>query len=256
MPGIHGGDEVSRKEGGQGDAPPRMAAIDRLRALVGARGRVGIVPAFPSRAVEIPSVLHGHLSTGIAGLDAWLHGWPQLAPIELVGAPGGGRLALVIPLLERLTQAGRAVVLVDPLHQIHPPGLGRIDPARLVLVRPPGERAGWAAEQVARSGAVDALVVIDAPAFGRAGVRFARAAEAGGMAVFVLADRTDAELPAALRIEAVGWEGDRVRVRCTRSRDGRIVGERWITPSEAPPDTASIPVVRSERGHRRHVGVG
>jgi len=165
-------------------------------------------------------------------------------------------LALVIPLLERLTQAGRSVVLVDPLHQVNPPGLGRVDLTRVVLVRPPGERAGWAAEQVARSGAVNALVVIDAPAFGRAGVRFARAAEAGGMAVFVLADRPDTELPAALRLEVAGWEEDRVRVRCTRSRDGRNVGERWVTPSEAPPDRASIPVVRAERARRLQLGVG
>ncbi len=217
----------------------RTAAIERLRALVGSRGRVGVVPGLDPRAPreqrDIPSLAPGHLSTGIAGLDAWLHGWPQPGPIELVGLVGGGRLALVIPLIERLTRQGRSVLLVDPLHQAHPPGLGRIDPARLVLVRPPPERAAWAAEQVARSGAVDALVVLDAPPLGRGGVRLARAAEAGGMVVFVLAERPEAELPASLRLEAAGWQGDRVRVRCTRSRDGRMVGERLIAPSEPVP---------------------
>ncbi|MDP2309366.1 MAG: hypothetical protein Q8P18_25320 [Pseudomonadota bacterium] len=183
---------------------------------------------------DLPSLAPGHLSTGILGLDAWLHGWPQPGPVELVGPAGSGRLALVIPLIERLTRQGRSVLLVDPLHQVHPPGLGRSDMSRLVMVRPPGERAAWAAEQVARSGAVDMLLVLDAPPLGRGGVRLARAAEAGGMVVFVLTERPEAELPASLRIETAGWQGDHVRVRCTRSRDGRMVGERLIAPSEAP----------------------
>lgn len=237
----------------------RSAAIERLRALVGARGRVGIVPP-PSEPVvpDLSWLAPGHLSTGILGLDAWLHGWPQPGPVELVGLAGSGRLALVIPLIERLTRQGRSVLLVDPLHQVHPPGLGRADMSRLVMVRPPGERAAWAAEQVARSGAVDMLLVLDAPPLGRGGVRLARAAEAGGMVVFVLTERPEAELPASLRIEAAGWQGDRVRVRCTRSRDGRMVGERLILPSEAPvcasPSSPSSP--RADAGRSRRVGAG
>ncbi|MDP2315375.1 MAG: hypothetical protein Q8P41_20930 [Pseudomonadota bacterium] len=242
--------------GGRSSIPsPRVAAIERLRALVGSRGRVGVVPP-PLEPVTVAAVAPGHLSTGIAGLDDWLHGWPQHGPVELVGQAGSGRLALVIPLLERLTCQGRSVVLVDPMHQVHPPGLGRVDLARLVLVRPPGERVAWAAEQVARSGAVDVLVVVDAPPFGRGGVRLARAAEAGGMAVFVLSERPEVELPASLRLESVGWQGGQVRVRCTRSRDGRMIGERLIAPSEAP--TTETPGARPPVGivRRRRIGAG
>lgn len=240
-------------------APPpseRSAAIERLRALVGARGRVGIVPPPPEPVVpDVPTLAPGHLSTGILGLDAWLHGWPRPGPVELVGPPGSGRLALVVPLIERLTRQGRSVLLVDPLHQVHPPGLGRADLSRLVMVRPPGERAAWAAEQVARSGAVDMLVVLDAPPLGRGGVRLVRAAEAGGMVVFVLTERPEVELPAALRLETAGWQGEHVRVRCTRSRDGRMVGERLILPSEAAVYAPSSPG-RIEVARPRLVGTG
>lgn len=250
-------------------SPPnsaRSADIERLRALLGSRGRIGIVPPPPSPLAHnltpgLPLLAPGHVSTGILGLDAWLHGWPQPGPVELVGLAGSGRLALVVPLIERLTRQGRSVLLVDPLHQVHPPGLGRADMSRLVMVRPPGERAAWAAEQVARSGAVDMLLVLDAPPLGRGGVRLARAAEAGGMAVFVLSERPEAELPAALRLEAAGWQsqGDQLRVRCMRSRDGRMVGERLIVLSE-PAERSAVYARpssgRVEAARLRRVGTG
>ncbi|MFN7146666.1 MAG: hypothetical protein ACK4YP_23025, partial [Myxococcota bacterium] len=216
---------------------PRAATIERLRALVGSRGRVGILPPPPERDTEAPALDPGSVSTGIAGLDAWLRGWPRPGPVEIAGLPGAGRLALLTPLFERLTREGRTVLLVDPLQQVHPPGLGRIDASRLVLVRPSPERAAWTAEQVARSGAVDVLVVLDAPPLGRGGVRLTRAAEAGNLGVFVLSERPEVELPAVLRLEMGGWRQDRVLVRCTRSRDGRRVGERAIAPAERPVET-------------------
>ncbi len=216
--------------------PARLAALARLRALVGARAGVLVAPD-PGAALAAQA-----FSTGIAALDRWLRGWPRQGVVELTGAPGAGRMALVVPLLERLTGQGRPAILVDPLHQVYPPGLGRVDLARLVLVRPPGDRTAWVAEQVARSGAVEALILVDTPPLGRGGVRLARAAEAGGMLVFVLVDHSDAALPASLRIEVCGWQEGRLRVRCTRSRDGRMVGERLVSmepPSMEPPVSSS-----------------
>jgi hypothetical protein len=201
---------------------------------------------------------HGAVSTGLAALDAWLRGWPRPGVIELAGPPGAGRLALVLPLIERLTRQGQAVLMVDPQHLLHPPGLGPVDPSRIVLVRPPGERAAWAAEQAARSGAVEALFLLDTPPLGRGGVRLARAAEAGGMHVFVLSPRPEPELPAALRLEVVGWREDHLCVRCTRSRDGRVVGERLVglarserlVDNDAPAarETSVTPHLRVGRG--------
>ena len=219
--------------------PRRSATLARLRALVGERGRVGVLPP-----VEDPDLglAHGAISTGTAALDRWLRGWPVPGPTEIVGAFGAGRLAPVLPLVERLTRQGRTVLFVDPLHQLHPPSLAPADLARLILVRPPNERAAWVAEQVARSGAVDALVVLDAPALGRGGVRLARAAEAGALPVFILAERPDPELPAALRLEAGGWSEGSLRLHCSRSRDGRQLGERRVSLDQPAVD-ASVPRV-------------
>lgn len=214
-----------------GESSPRAATLARLRALVGARAGSS-VPVFPDERVS--PLDPGNVSTGIASLDTWLRGWPRPGPIEIVGRPGAGRLALVSPLFARLTREGGSVILVDPLLQVHPPGLVGVDLSRIVLVRPSPERAAWAAEQVARSGAIGAMVLVDAPPLGRSGVRLARAAEAGNVAVFILSERPEVDLPAVLRLEARGWHGALVDVRCTRSRDGRRLGERLVAVREPP----------------------
>jgi hypothetical protein len=212
---------------------PRAATLERLRSLVGSRGRVGVLP--PAAGGRAAAIDIGSISTGNADLDVWLHGWPRPGPVEIAGRIGAGRLALVGAVLETLTRSGRHVVVVDALQQLHPPGLGRVDLSRVVLVRPPAERASWVAEQVARSGAAEALILLDAPPLGRGGVRLARAAEAGDVLTFVLSQRPEPELPAGLRLEVDGWRGGaRLAVRCTRSRDGRRLGERLITLGVAP----------------------
>lgn len=169
----------------------------------------------------------GRLSGGLPGIDAWFGGWPSPGVTEIVGAPGSGRLAAILPALATLTRQGRPIVVIDPGMQIHPPGLG-LDLTQVVLVRPPGDQAGWVAEQVARSGAVAAMLLLDPPRLGRAGLRISRACEAGNMAVFVVAEVAEADVPAALRLSTLGWQGEGIRIRCTRSRDGRQVGERIL----------------------------
>lgn len=229
------------------DATPRAATLERLRALVGSRGRVGVLP--PPTGDRAPALDVGSVSTGNADLDAWLHGWPRPGPVEIAGPLGAGRLALVGAVLEALTRSGRHVVVVDALQQLHPLGLGRVDLARVVLVRPPAERASWVAEQVARSGAVEALVLLDAPPLARGGVRIARAAEAGDVLTFVLSERPEPELPAVLRLEVDGWRGGaRLAVRCTRSRDGRRLGERVITLGVAPTEPSESRTLRVRSG--------
>lgn len=232
----------------------QSARVAHLRALVGARGRIGVIP--PPSGISVPFALDpGAVSTGLPGLDAWVRGWPRPGPVEIVGGIGAGRLALVQPLLERLTRQGRSVVVVDALQQLHPPGLGEVDRARLVLVRTPPERAAWVSEQVARSGAADVLLVLDAPALGRGGIRLVRAAEAGNVLTFVLSGRTDPDLPAALRMEVLGWQGAHLRVRCSRSRDGRRVGERLIAVWERG-EPSQVRPVEAGSVHLARVGGG
>lgn len=179
--------------------------------------------------IGTPRILPGRLPCGVPALDGWLGGWPQPGITEVVGGVGTGRLALILPGFARLTQQGRAVVVVDPLAQFHPPGAAGLRLEHLVLVRPPPDQAAWAAEQVARSGAVEAMVLLDAPPLRRAGVRLARAAEVGGMSVFLVSGAMEEDVPAALRLVTEGWErGGAVRVRCLKSRDGRMEGSRRV----------------------------
>lgn len=179
-------------------------------------------------AIGTPRILPGRLPCGVPALDVWLGGWPQPGITEVVGGVGTGRLALLLPGLARLTTQGRSVVVVDPLHQFHPPGAAGVRLEHLVLVRPPLDQAAWAAEQVARSGAVEAMVLLDAPPLRRAGVRLARAAEVGGMSVFLVAGSSEEEVPAALRVCTQGWVGGALRVCCRKSRDGRMEGSRLV----------------------------
>lgn len=196
---------------------PATAPLSHEGVLAQLRARIGT-----------PRVLPGRLPTGLAALDAWLGGWPTPGLTEVSGEQGAGRLALVMPALERLTRQGRSVVVVDPLQVVHPPGMPGIVGEKLVLVRPPSEQAAWVAEQVARSGAVDAMVLLDPPPLGRAGLRLARAAEGGGMACFLLTRAVEGDVPAALRLVVEGWEEGAVRVHCVRSRDGRHEGRRLV----------------------------
>jgi hypothetical protein len=193
-------------------AAAKIATITELRARLDA-------PRFGGA----PRVVPGRLSAGSPELDAWLGGWPMPGIAEVSGPVGSGRLSLVLPALAALGKQGQPVVIVDPEQQFYAPGSGIPFDAQ-VIVRPPPDQAGWVTEQVARSGAVAACLLLDPPRLGRVGLRIARACEVGNMAIFVVGTEAEQEIPAALRLSVEGWSGASVRVTCTRSRDGRVVG--------------------------------
>ncbi len=169
-----------------------------------------------SRGALVDPRPRGGLPTGFAPLDA-IAGWPAPGLAEVVGAPGSGRLGLLAPLLARNTQGGRWVSLVDVLGRLHPPGLPALAWSRLLLVRPGAERALWAAEQLAASGALAVVAVLDPLPVGRAGYRLLRAAGLGGRTVVVLSERSEQSLPASLRLEALGQAPGTLRVRIARA---------------------------------------
>lgn len=179
-----------------------------------------------------PRVSGGQLAAGIPGIEAWIGGWPMPGISEIVGAPGSGRLGLILPALAAITRRGRPVLVVDAMEEVYPPGWGApgggVTLSHLWVVRPGLERAAWVAEQAAAAGSVDAVVLLDAPRLGRAAVRLSRACERGGSALFVVAEEAEAHLSAAVRLSVHGQEGGQVRVVCTRSRDGRQLGERRV----------------------------
>lgn len=170
--------------------PERAAILAELRAKL---------------AHTAPPVVEGEvLASGVSALDAAAGGWPVPGVSVVLGAPGSGRLGWVLPTLRRLTAGERAVAVVDVQGWLNPPGLLGVELHRLMIVRPGAAQAAWAAEQLARSGAVPFTVLLDPPPLGRAGRRLALAVEAGRTALVVITDRMDQGLPTALRLEITG----------------------------------------------------
>lgn len=200
---------------------PPISAAERPAVLADLRARIAA-----------PRSLGGRLSAELPELEAWFGGWPTPGVSEVVGAAGSGRLGVVLPALAALTRRGRPVLVVDAMEEVYPPGWagpgGGVVLEQLWIVRPGLDRAAWVAEQAAGSGAVEAVLLLDAPRLGRHAVRLGRACERGGCCLFVVAEESEAELPAAVRLQVRGQGRGRVAVGCTRSRDGRHLGERQI----------------------------
>jgi cell division inhibitor SulA len=104
------------------------------------------------------------VSSGFPALDAVLPGggWPSGCLTELICRdPGIGELRLLVPLLRRLTQARRFVILLAPPFTPYAPGLAGfgIDLDYLIVVQAPhaADRL-WAVEQSLKSSGFGALL--------------------------------------------------------------------------------------------------
>ncbi len=102
-------------------------------------------------------------ASGIAALDqALLGGWPVGALSQLVSSEAGLGFSLMLPLLARLTQAGRHVALVTPPYIPYAPALrdAGIELKRLLWLAPKDRiDALWATEQMLRSGLYGAVAL-------------------------------------------------------------------------------------------------
>ena len=182
-------------------APAHRAALNLDSILGPDASRQDKVAALRAHLARVaPSHPRGpRLPSGLPDLDRAVGGWVVSGVSEVVGAPGSGRLSLVLPTVRALTGQGRTVAIVDPQGWLYPPGLD-VPLPRLLLIRP-GTRALWATEQLARSGAVPLVLLLDPPALGRGGRRLLHAAEAGSCALVLLTQRADLRLQPALRLE-------------------------------------------------------
>lgn len=146
--------------------------------------------------------------TGRAALDRLLPGggWPLGALTELLHEQSGiGELRLLLPVLARLTQAGRRVALVQTPHLPHPVPLVQagVDLSQLIWVEALDVRSAcWAAEQLLKSGSVGALVSWAVPRDETGLRRLQLAAEEGAALAFLYRPlRAAAQFsPAALRL--------------------------------------------------------
>lgn len=167
--------------------PDRAAILAELRSKLASTAR--------------PLTESEHIPSGVASLDAAVGGWPVPGVSAVVGKAGAGRLGWVLPALRQLSLDDKPVAVVDVLGWLNPPGLPGVALHRLMIVRPGAAQALWAAEQLARSGAVALTVLLDPPPMGKAGRRLSLACEAGRSALVVVSDRIDPGLPTALRLE-------------------------------------------------------
>lgn len=102
-------------------------------------------------------------TTGIAALDqALLGGWPVGALSQIVSQESGLGFSLIVPLLARLSQAGRHVALIAPPYIPYAPALrdAGVDLRQLLWIAPKDRiDALWAAEQMLRSGLYAAVAL-------------------------------------------------------------------------------------------------
>jgi hypothetical protein len=135
-------------------------------------------------------------------------GWPRRALTELLlPADGVGELALLLPTLARMTQAGSTVAVIAPPYIPYAPAwqAAGVDLALLEIVEASPRDALWAFEQCLRSGACAAVLGWPVQADGPALRRLQVAADSGECLGFALRDRRHAANPsaAALRVEAI-----------------------------------------------------
>lgn len=148
------------------------------------------------------------LSTGYAKLDAVLPGggWPVGAVTELMTeAHGIGELSLVMPMLVRLTQAGRFIALLAPPFLPYAPAWTQQGLAleRLLLVQTRDLAATlWAGEQLLRCAGIGAVLAWPATLDDRRLRRLQLAAEAGSSCGLLYRPPGAAQThsPAALRL--------------------------------------------------------
>jgi cell division inhibitor SulA len=114
------------------------------------------------RGRSVPAAIPGGISTGFTPLDeqlAW-RGWPSRGLSEILNDSPGRTLALLEPVLVRLSREVRWLLFIDPPFVPFAPALAAsgVELSRLLVVET-GEGPAWAAEQALRSGACSAVLI-------------------------------------------------------------------------------------------------
>jgi protein ImuA len=126
------------------------------------------------RGHDSPRAAPTGLPSGFQALDAALAGggWPGAGLSEVLTQHQGAGLALLLPLLARLSAGPRWLLWVDPPHVPFAPALAAhgLDLTRILLVRA-GTDAAWAAEQGLRSGTCAAVLAWTGPVAGAGATR-------------------------------------------------------------------------------------
>jgi recombination protein RecA len=256
---------------------------------------LNLLEQLPSRvrrgAVE-PAGSEAVLPLGLGGLDEVLPdgGIPRGGVVEL-SVMGGAALSTSVALAacrsaqqQALAQGGQVpwCAFIDPTGTLHGPGVAAagVQLDRLLVVRPPLEALGRVAVKLAESHAFGVLVVDTIGTVGCSAsvalgswprlVRRLSVAAAESASVLLLVTDRDAQralpLPVAMRIELSRPKLDRLAVRITKERRGRISAERTLRwdrvvmklPTMEPPPASvrQLPARPSPSIQRLHQGQG
>ncbi|HLV76390.1 MAG TPA: translesion DNA synthesis-associated protein ImuA [Marinobacter sp.] len=171
--------------------------------------------------------------TGYQVLDNQLGGlgWPRGALSEcLHDAPGIGELQLVLPLMRRVSEAGKTIFWLNPPYTPYAPALAREDISldQLVLLDTPdtGDFL-WSLENCLRSPVTGLVLAWPGRLAGRDVRRLQLAAEAGDNVCVLFRSRQFAgqNSPAALRLELVPGEHQDLKISILKRR-GSWPGQR------------------------------
>ncbi len=172
-------------------------------------------------------------STGYQVLDNQLGGlgWPRGALSEcLLDTCGIGELHLVLPLMQRISAAGKTIFWLNPPHTPYAPALARegVDLDHLVMIntRDQGDFL-WTMENCLRSPVTGLVLAWPGKLASRDVRRLQLASEAGGNVCVLFRSRRFSEQnsPAALRLELVPGEHQELKVNIIKRR-GSWPGQR------------------------------
>ncbi|WP_100640390.1 translesion DNA synthesis-associated protein ImuA [Marinobacter salexigens] len=171
--------------------------------------------------------------TGYQALDNQLGGlgWPRGALSEcLLDALGIGELTLLMPLMQKLSQAGKTVFWLNPPHTPYAPALARegikLDQVIMVHTEDKGDIL-WTLENCLRSPVTGLVIAWPGKLAAREIRRLQLAAEAGSNVCVLFRERHYAEQnsPAALRLDLVPDDQQGLKVNVVKRR-GSWPGQR------------------------------
>lgn len=149
------------------------------------------------------------VASGQVALDARVGGLPCPGLVEVAGVLGSGGTRLVLGWAAACTQRGERVAWVEVEPALHPPtaaSLGVSLPL-LLVVRPDGERAAWAVEELLRSGCFGLVITTVEVGGALVGRRWEAAARQGRSTLVLLTACAAPQVPAELRVQVARGAG-------------------------------------------------
>ena len=222
------------------------AVVARLREMI------------RSKEMELDDeVEHEVLRFGLGDLDELLpHGIGPGSVGEVAGRWSSGKTSVALAAAAEATKKGVWVALVDGQGGLYPPALAalgiQLERVLMVQVHRPSPdhkrgQAGWAAEQLARSGHFGLVILLAPAGLDRALVRRLQlAAEAARAVVLVIHDTASPPGSIRLRLHVDPGAGE------SRQPQPREPGKPWV-PLVAPTRRCGIRVERKGRSEAARV---